>query len=154
MTAVQDPLPGFDAGRRAEHAEYGLRRVRDATFGPKGKVEQMDSAQSAADTRDRPFSGWHGDEEVVTRAIVTYTTPWTVVPGHAGSRHLSCSHDRTPYGRTGPPVMPGSSMCMEGPEYQIPHAFRVRDMTAGEDGQLRYTCPVCATVWRLKGGTL
>lgn len=147
MNTAQEPLPGFETGKRAEQVEYGLRRVRDEVFGRKGTVEPWDSAESAADARDRPFSGWHGDEQIVTRTIVTYTTEWTEVPGYEGSRHLSCSHEGTPQGRTGPPVMPGSTLLGEGPDYQRPHAFRERDIVRGSDGKRRYTCPVCSLVW-------
>jgi hypothetical protein len=145
-----EPLPGFEQGRRSVRVEYGLRRARDGVFARKGHIDLRDSAESAAASRDRPFSGWDGDEEIVTRTIVTYTTEWTVVPGLEGSRHLSCSHDGTPHGRTGPPIMPGSSIRTEGPEYQLPHAFRERDMQRGADGLLRYTCPVCGLVWRYR----
>lgn len=78
--------------------------------------------------------------------MVTYTTQWTEVPGCEGSRWLSCWHAGTPQGRTGPPIMPGSDIRHEGPDYQIPHGFRERDMAYGEDGVRRYTCPVCGNV--------
>ena len=144
-------------GRRVVTVEFGLRTATDNTFHRKGHVEQRSSLEQAVDCRDRPFSGWRGDEQVVTRTIVTYTTDWTVVPGHEGSQHLSCSHDGTPQGRTGKPIwkdVPDTpdydGLRIEGPDYQLPHAFRERDMVPGDDGMLRYTCPVCGRVWRLR----
>ena len=131
------------SGRRVETVEFGLRTPKDNIFYRKGHVEQMSSLERAVDCRDRPFCGRQGDEQVVTRTIVTYTTDWTVVPGHEGSRHLSCDHPDTPQGR------PSGNMFAQGPDYQLPHAFRERDMTAGVDGVRRYTCPVCGLVWRL-----
>jgi hypothetical protein len=141
------------AGRRVETVEWGLRTQTDTVFHRKGHVEPRDSIEFAVACRDRPFSGWRGDEQVVARAVVTYTTEWTVVPGYEGSRHMSCDHPGAPQGRTGPSIMRDDPDCpvrMEGPDYQRPHAWRERDMTAGEDGLLRYTCPVCGTVWQCR----
>jgi hypothetical protein len=141
------------SGRRVETIEWGLRTQQDTVFRRKGHVEQRDSPESAVDARDRPFSGYAGDEQVVTRTVVIYTTEWTVVPGYEGSLHMSCDHPGTPQGRTGPSVMRGDPDCpvrMEGPDYQRPHAWRERDMTAGEDGLLRYTCPVCGLTWQYR----
>ena len=101
--------------------------------------------------RERPFTGRVGDEEVVTRTVVVYTTEWTEVPGHEGSPWLSCDHPGTPQGRTGRSVLRDEPDCpvrMEGTDYQLPHAFRERDLVAGEDGGRRYTCPVCGLTWR------
>jgi hypothetical protein len=138
------------AGRRVETVEYGLRTQTDTVFHRRRHVEQHDSLEYALACREQPFTGRRGDEQVVTRTIVTYTTEWAEVPGHDGSRWFSCSHDGTPQGRTGPPIMEGSAIRMEGPDYQRPHAYRERDMTRGEDGQRRYTCPVCGLVWQLR----
>ena len=130
-------------GRRVETVEWGLRTGRDGVFHRKGHVEQRSSLESAVECRDRPFSGYQGDEQVVTRTVVIYTTQWTEVPGYEGSPWLSCSHRGTPQGRQGEGVL-----APEGPDYQIPHAFRERDMVRGEDGLRRYTCPVCGLVWQ------
>ena len=138
-------------GRRVEEVEFGLRTMRDGVFRRKGHVEEMGSVEFAVSARDRPWSGWKGDEEVVTRTVVIYTTQWTVVPGCEGSPHMSCNHPGTPQGRTGPSIFPGDPDCpvrMEGPDYHRPHGFRERDMTAGQDGVRRYTCPVCGLTWR------
>lgn len=143
--ADKGPRAEVVRGRRVETAQFGLRTATDNIFHRKGHVEQMSSLERAVDCRDRPFCGRQGDEQVVTRTIVTYTTDWTVVPGHEGSRHLSCHHPDTPQGR------PSDNMFQQGPGYQLPHAFRERDMAAGDDGLLRYTCPVCGLVWRLLG---
>jgi len=151
--AEKGPRVEVVRGRRVETVEFGLRTATDNIFHRKGHVEQMSSLDRAVDCRDRPFCGRQGDEQVVTRTIVTYTTDWTVVPGHEGSRHLSCHHPDTPQGHTGPSIMRDDPDCpirMPGPDYQPPHAFRERDMTAGEDGARRYTCPVCGLVWRLR----
>jgi hypothetical protein len=134
-------------GRRAETTEFGLRTGKDNVFHGKGHVEQMSSLDRAVDCRDRPFCGRQGDEQVVTRTTVTYTTDWTVVPGHEGSRHLSCHHSGTPKGYVGDANF---GLGSQGPDYQLPHAFRERDMAPGDDGVLRYTCPVCGLVWRLR----
>jgi hypothetical protein len=141
-------------GRRAVRVEWGLRAVRDRTFCRKGHVDEKGSLEFAVHCRDRPFTGHDGDEQVVTRTIVTYTTSWTEVPGYEGSRHLDCSHDGTPQGRTGKPIWKNipdtpdyTGMRMEGPDYQPPHPFRERDMIAGDDGRRRYTCPVCGLTW-------
>lgn len=153
--AEKGPRVEVVRGRRAETVEFGLRTATDNIFHRKGHVEPRSSLEAAVQSRERPFSRWEGDEQVVTRTIVTYTTGWTVVPGYEGSRHLSCDHPGTPQGRTGPSIMrddPGCPVRMPGPDYQPPHAFRERDMTAGDDGVLRYTCPVCGLVWRLPAG--
>jgi hypothetical protein len=136
-------------GRRVETVKWGLRTSADTVFHRKGHIEERDSLEGATQARDRPFSGYRGDEQVVTCTVVTYTTEWTVVPGHEGSPHLTCDHPGTPQGRTGPPIGgPDSPVRMEGPDYQRPHGFRERDMIAGADGQRRYTCPVCGLTWR------
>jgi hypothetical protein len=135
-------------GRRVETTEWGLRTIRDDMFHRAGHVEPRSSLENAVAARDRPYHGWRGDEQVVTRTVVVYTTQWTEVPGYEGSPWLSCDHPGTPQGRTGPPILPGSPICQEGADYQRPHSFRERDMTAGEDGIRRYTCPVCAVTWR------
>jgi hypothetical protein len=140
-------------GRRIETVEWGLRTQADTVFRRTGHVEPRSSLAAAVDARDRPFSGWRGDEQVVTRTVVVYTTEWTVVPGYEGSRWFSCSHEGTPQGRTGKPIMEGSEIRMEGPDYQIPHGFREADMTRGEDGYLRYTCPVCGLEWKHRDTT-
>ena len=140
-----------EQGRRAEKTEYGLRTARDGVFRRKGHIEECSSLESALDLRERPFTGRRGDEEIVIRTIVTYTTQWTVVPGHDGSLWLCCNHPGTPQGRTGPSIFRDDPDCPvrhEGPDYQLPHAFRERDMTAGDDGVRRYTCPVCSLVWQ------
>jgi hypothetical protein len=143
--APKAPRVEMVAGRRVETVEYGLRTATDNVFHRRGHVEgSMSSLERALDCRERPFCGRRGDEQVVTRTILTYTTDWTVVPGHDGSPHLSCNHPDTPQGR------PGDNMFTQGPDYQLPHAFRQRDMTPGEDGHLRYTCPVCGLTWRLR----
>ena len=116
--AEKGPRVEVVRGRRVETAEFGLRTAEDNIFHRKGHVEQMSSPERAADCRDRPFSGRKGDEQIVTRTIVTYTTDWTVVPGHEGSQHLSCNHPDTPQGR------PSDNMFAQGPDYQLPHAFR------------------------------
>jgi hypothetical protein len=141
-------------GRRVEVVEWGLRTQADTVFHRKGHIEPWDSLEAAVASRERPFSGRRGDEQVVTCTVVTYTTEWTVVPGFEGSPWLSCSHPGTPQGRTGPPIGgPGSQVRMEGPDYQRPHAFRERDLVRGEDGRRRYTCPVCGTVWQHRDDT-
>lgn len=117
-----------------------------------GHVDQHDSLEYAEACRERPFSGRQGDEQIVTRTVVIYTTDWTEVPGHEGSPWLDCWHPDTPQGRTGKPIFPGANIRMEGPDYQRPHPFRERDMTAGEDGVRRYTCPVCGLMWRFHDG--
>lgn len=140
-----------EQGRRVETIEYGLRTVTDNVFHRKGHVEPMSSLDHAVGARDRPFSGWRGDEQVVTHTIVTYTTQWTEVPGHEGSRHFWCNHDGTPQGHTGPSIMRDDPDCpvrMEGPDYKLPHAFRERDMIRGDDLVRRYTCPVCGNEHR------
>jgi hypothetical protein len=149
--AVEDELPLLPKVRREVRIEYGLRTVRDDLFHRKGHVEERSTLEYALATRERPFSGWKGDEQIVTRTVVIYTTQWAEVPDTQGSRHLSCGHNGTPQGRTGPPIMPGSNICMEGPGYQLPHNFRERDMTYGEDGIRRYTCPVCGNVLAHRG---
>ena len=142
--AEKGPRVEVVRGRRVETVEFGLRTAKDSIFHRKGHVEQMSSPERAVDCRDRPFCGWQGDEQIVTRTIVTYTTDWTVVPGHEGSQHLSCHHPDTPQGR------PSDNMFAQGPDYQLPHAFRKRDMVPDDDGVLRYTCPVCGLVRRLR----
>lgn len=132
-------------GRRVETVEWGLRTTQDSVFHRAGHVEPRSSLESAVACRDRPFSGWKGDEQVVTRTVVIYTTQWAEVPGCEGSLHLSCCHEGRPQGRQSGGQF---GFGVEGPEYQIPHAFRERDMVRGEDGAARYTCPVCGLVWQ------
>ena len=128
-----------DQGRRAEHVEYGLRTVKDNAFHRKGHVEQRSSIEFAVQCRDQPHSGWSGDEQVVTRTIVTYTTSWTEVPGYEGSPWFTCWHE----GR------PAAHEAAGG--HAVPLAFRERDMVRGGDGVRQYTCPVCGLVWRHRG---
>lgn len=130
-------------GTRVETVEYGLRTVTDTLFHRKGHVEERDSLEYALACRERPFNGWRGDEQVVTRTVVVYTTQWVEVPGYEGSLHLSCCHTGTPQGHQSEGVF-----APKGPDYQLPHGFRERDMVAGEDGVRRYTCPVCGLTWR------
>jgi hypothetical protein len=132
-------------GRRTETVQWGLRTVRDNLFHRKGHVEPRGSLEYAVASRDQPGTGWKGDEQVVTRTVVTYTTQWTEVPGYEGSLHLSCGHPGTPQG-----LQPGgpNGLGAKGPEYQFPHGFRERDLVTGEAGGRRYTCPVCGLVWR------
>ena len=120
------------SGRRVETVEFGLRTAKDDIFHRKGHVEQMSSLERAVGCRERPFSGWKGDEQVVTRTIVTYTTDWTVVPGHEGSQHLVCHHPDTPQGR------PSDNMFAQGPDYQLPHDVP----STGHGGRRRRRAPV------------
>jgi hypothetical protein len=145
---VIGPRMELVAGRRAERTEWGLRSVRDGWQHKKGHVEQRDSLEYALTCRERPYAGRAGDEQVVSRTIVTYTTDWKQVPGYEGSVHLSCSHTGTPQGR-----LTGSVFAPKGPDYQPPHGFRERDMTVAEDGRLEYRCPVCGLVWRHREDT-
>jgi hypothetical protein len=135
VNPVEDELPVLPKVRREVRVEYGLRTVRDGVFHRRGHVEERSSLEFALQCREQPFSGWKGDEQIVTRTVVTYTTQWTEVPGCEGSRWLSCWHEGT----------------QEGPAYQRPHGFRERDMTYGEDGIRRYTCPVCGNVLAHRG---
>jgi hypothetical protein len=128
-------LEGVD-GRRVEAVEYGLRTTRDGVFHRKGHVEPHDSIEFAVACRERPFTGRRGDEQVVTRTVVTYTTEWTEVPGYEGSPWFHCWHEDRP------------DVHAAAGGHAAPHPFRERDMTCGEDGVRRYTCPVCGLVWR------
>ena len=123
-------------GRRVETVQWGLRTTQDNVFHRKGHVEQRQSLESAVAARDRPFSGWKGDEQIVTRTVVIYTTQWTEVPGYEGSAWFSCWHENRP----------DAHKAAGG--HAAPHPFRERDMVPGEDGLRRYTCPVCGLVWQ------
>jgi hypothetical protein len=128
-------------GRRVETVEFGLRTAKDNIFHRKGHVEQMSSLERAVDCRDRPFCGWKGDEQVVTRTVVVYTTQWTEVPGYEGSLWFDCWHENRP----------DAHAAAGG--HAAPHPFRERDMVPGEDGVCRYTCPVCGLMWRFRDDT-
>src|SRR5262249_48277139 len=110
LMAEKGPRVEVVRGRRVETVEFGLRTAKDNIFHRKGHVEQMPSVEQAVDCRARPFCGWKGDEQIVPRTIVTYTTDWTVVPGHEGSQHLSCHPPDTPQGR------PSDNMFAQGPD--------------------------------------
>ena len=123
-------------GRRVETVEWGLRTMQDGVFHRKGHVEQRDSPESAAACRNRPFSGYQGNEQVVTRTVVVYTTEWTEVPGYEGSPWFSCWHEN----RSDAHAAAGG--------HAVPHPFQERDMVPSEGGLRRYTCPVCGLVWQ------
>ena len=123
-------------GRRAVQDQFGLRNARDSHSHRAGHIEPYDSPEFAVHCRDKPFNGFQGDEEVITRTVVTYTTQWTVVPGYEGSRWFHCWHEGRP------------DVHEAAGGHAAPHAFRERDMAAGEDGIRRYTCPVCGKTWQ------
>ena len=71
----QAALPGMDAGKRTERVEWGLRWTTDTVFGRRGTVEPRPDEANARKCEGVAEWGWRGTE-VVSRTVVTYTTPW------------------------------------------------------------------------------
>lgn len=78
-SAQQAALPGMEAGRRTERVEWGLRSTASDFLHRKGDVTPRVSEQHARECAVTGL-GW-GAIEIVQRTVVTYTTPWEMVPG-------------------------------------------------------------------------
>lgn len=76
---ADDILPGFEAGRRTERTEWGLRSTADTFLHRRGDVIPRFSEENARECAGRPELGWRSCTEVVRRTIVTYTTAWELV---------------------------------------------------------------------------
>ncbi len=75
LRRADDVLPGFEAGRRVERREWGLRWIADTAFAKKGHVDLFEGEEHARTCVGRREYGY-GNTEIVSRTVVTYTTRW------------------------------------------------------------------------------